>query len=278
MRERWHKWRSPLEDASKLIANIDPAEIAPDQTIRFRCNLCGTVNAATLARLSRETRSCAGCGSTVRFRAMAHLLTRAICGRPTALPDLAPRKDIVGIGLSDAAEYALPLSQKFTYQNTWFHKEPRLDITRVDRTHFNRYDFLISSDVYEHVVPPVHHAFTNARRMLKANGVFIFTVPFTLEPETCEHFPELHEWSLAQRDDTWTLHNRTIDGREQAFRDLVFHGGPGSTLEMRVFSRAALEAEFARAGFTHARVASEPYLPFGIHWPEPWSVSMVAYA
>ena len=26
------------------------------------------------------------------------------------------------------------------------------------------------------------------------------------------------------------------------------------------------------------RLAAEPYLPFGIHWPEPWSVPFVAYA
>ena len=32
------------------------------------------------------------------------------------------------------------------------------------------------------------------------------------------------------------------------------------------------------AGFARVRVASEPYLPFGIHWPEPWSVPLVAYA
>jgi prevent-host-death family protein len=26
------------------------------------------------------------------------------------------------------------------------------------------------------------------------------------------------------------------------------------------------------------RIADEPWLPFGIHWPEPWSVPLVAYA
>ena len=79
-------------------------------------------------------------------------------------------------------------------------------------------------------------------------------------------------------DGTWTLTNRTRDGREERFSELVFHGGPGSTLEMRVFSRAALERAFREAGFARVRIASEPYLPFGIHWPEPWSVPMVAYA
>jgi hypothetical protein len=47
---------------------------------------------------------------------------------------------------------------------------------------------------------------------------------------------------------------------------------------MRLFSREALEREFSEAGFARVRIAAEPYLPFGIHWPEPWSVPMVAYA
>jgi hypothetical protein len=132
--------------------------------------------------------------------------------------------------------------------------------------------------VFEHVVPPVARAFANARRLLKAGGRFIFTVPFSLESETREHYPELHDWSMAETDGKWTLTNRTRDGREQTFTDLVFHGGPGSTLEMRLFSRASLEHEFHDAGFARVRVAAEPYLPFGIHWPDPWSVPMVAYA
>ncbi|MFI4924463.1 MAG: hypothetical protein ACHQJ7_04900 [Vicinamibacteria bacterium] len=70
--------------------------------------------------------------------------------------------------------------------------------------------------------------------------------------------------------------NRTVDGRTQRFADPVFHGGPGTTLEMRLFSRDALLRAFERAGFASVRIADEPCLPFGIHWPEPWSVPMVA--
>ena len=183
-----------------------------------------------------------------------------------------------GIGLSDAHAYAQPLAEKFDYENTYYHTDPRVDIADIDAERVGRYDFLIASDVFEHVLPPVARAFENARRLLKPGGKFIFTVPFSLEPDTREHFPELHDWSLAEVDGTWTLTNRTRDGREQRFSDLVFHGGPGSTLEMRVFSRAALERAFREAGFARVRVANEPYLPFGIHWPEPWSVPMVAYA
>ncbi len=256
----------------------DPRSIRPGSRIPFVCNLCGTPNAGTLGELSREALTCTHCGSNVRFRAMGYLVTREVLGAPMALPDFPEKKAIVGVGLSDAEAYAKPLAQKFTYQNTFYHTEPHLDIAQIDDSHVGRYDFIVSSDVFEHVVPPVSKAFVNARRMLKPGGKFIFTVPFVLEGETREHYPDLFDWSLSEADGTWTLHNRTRDGREQTFRDLVFHGGPGSTLEMRLFTRDSLIREFREAGFSRMRVAAEPWLPFGIHWPEPWSVPIVAYA
>ena len=265
----WRRWR----DGS----GGDPARIRPGARVPFICNLCGTPNAGTLAALSREALTCTHCGSNVRFRAMAYLVTKEVLGSPMLLPDLPEHKEITGVGLSDAINYAAPLAARFSYENTFYHTDPRLDIVDVDASRLGRYDFIIASDVFEHVEPPVARAFANARRMLRPGGKFIFTVPFTLDGDTREHFPELHEWSLAESDGAWTLTNRTREGRVQTFTDLVFHGGPGSTLEMRLFSLKALEREFKDAGFARIRIAAEPYLPFGIHWPEPWSVPMVAY-
>jgi len=106
----------------------DPAKIRPGARIPFICNLCGTPNAGTLAQLSREALTCTHCGSNVRFRAMGYLVTREVLGRAIALPDFAENKAITGIGLSDAEAYAKPLSHKFSYANTFYHMEPRLDI------------------------------------------------------------------------------------------------------------------------------------------------------
>ena len=233
----------------------DPSGIPPDAAIAFRCNLCGTPNTGTLAALSREALTCTHCVSNVRFRAMAYLVTHEVLGRALALPDVPVRKDIAGIGLSDAHAYARPLAEKFDYENTYYHTDPRVDISDVDRARRP----LRLPDRERRVrarAAPVARAFENTRRLLKPGGKFIFTVPFSLEPDTREHFPELHDWSLAETDGIWTLTNRTRDGRDQTFSDLVFHGGPGSTLEMRVFSRAALEREFRDAGFARVRVAN----------------------
>ena len=260
------------------VCDLPPAAAVPDTPVDFRCNLCGSHNLASLRQLHRETPSCPGCGSNVRFRAMARLVVLEMLGREAILADVPKRPDIAGLGLSDVGAYAVRLAKRFSYENTWFHTAPRLDIANVSAKRFGRYDFVIASDLFEHVAPPVSRAFVNVRRLLKPGGKFIFTVPFSLEPETVEHFPDLHEWAMSEREGAWSLTNTTRAGVRQTFDNLIFHGGPGTTLEMRVFSRAGLEREFARAGFAHMRVAAEPYLPFGIHWPEPFSVPMVAYA
>jgi SAM-dependent methyltransferase len=275
---RLRVWRAHQFKYGATIGDIDPATVPPETPINFHCNLCGSPNSAPLSRLSREVSTCRGCLSNVRSRALARLLMHEVLGSAVALAATPVRSDIAGLGLSDAPGFARLLAAKFAYENTWYHRKPRLDIVNVPADRFGRYDFVIASDVFEHVAPDVSRAFANARKLLRPGGKLIFTVPFTLKPDTVEHFPDLHDWKLSKRGGTWRLLNTTTSGQLQTFDQLVFHGGPGTTLEMRLFSQAALEREFARAGFERVRIASEPYLPFGIYWPFPWSVPIVAYA
>ena len=113
--------------------------------------------------------------------------------RILAIPDFPNRPDLVGLGLSDWEGYAMGLAKKFAYTNSYFHQDPYLDITSIDPSHVGRYDFIISSDVFEHISPPISKAFENARGLLKPNGVMIFTVT-NIGGETKEHFPELHRY------------------------------------------------------------------------------------
>ncbi len=269
-------FRQPLRGLRRKAPPVAEPGSAP--LVSFRCNLCGLDCRVPAAAISRETPSCDRCGSTVRCRAVVHLLTLELFGRSIALPDMTPRPDKIGIGLSDAECYAQPLARKLAYTNTFFHTAPRLDIANVPDDRAALYDFIIASDVFEHVVPPVSRAFRNAHRLLKPGGVFIFTVPFTLENDTVEHFPLLHDYRVYESDAGWRMENRMADGQVQIHDDLVFHGGPGTTLEMRLFSRPALEREFAAAGFAHVRVADQAFPEHGIAWPEPWSVPIVARA
>jgi SAM-dependent methyltransferase len=245
-------------------------------TLHFCCNICGHMNLAPMASLQREEPSCAKCSSTVRMRGIVHALSVALFGKSLSLPNFPERKSIFGKGMSDWDGYAKPLSKKLSYINTFYHKEPHLDITQIASKDLNSLDFIVSSDVFEHVAPPVSVAFKNARKMLRDNGVFVFSVPYTLEVETIEHFPNLYEFKIKNRGDTRVLVNRTREGDLEEFEDLVFHGGEGETLEVRVFSRNDLLKELHEAGFEDVEIMSEPYFEHGVYWPKPWSLPIIA--
>jgi len=100
---------------------------AQDANTEFRCNLCGCANRVPPARIGREVPSCRRCGSTVRFRAIGRLVTLELLGEDAVLADLGRRqRPLRGLGLSDSATYAVPLTRAFDYENTYFHMAPRL--------------------------------------------------------------------------------------------------------------------------------------------------------
>ncbi len=245
----------------------------------FTCNICGALCKQPGAPPGREVPSCPTCGSTVRLRSLTALLSREIFGVELTIPDFPVSKGIRGFGMSDPPELAERLAEKFEYTNTFYHQEPRLDVADPtpeqleERT--GRYDFILSSEVLEHVSPPVERAFVNLNKLLKPNGLLLLTVPYRIDGQTAEHFPELHEYSLAAPGGRTVLVNRRRDGSIEVFENLSFHGGDGSTLEMRVFSETSLKEILATAGFTSVHVASEDVPEFGVLHDEAWSLPIV---
>jgi SAM-dependent methyltransferase len=192
-----------------------------------------------------------------------HALSLGLYARPVALPNF-PNSDLRGIGMTDSPCYANVLSQRLDYTNTYYHREPRLDI--LDRETIERWkgvDFVISSDVLEHVPPPVQAAFDNVYELLRPGGLFVCTVPYM----ESEHFPSLNSYEVLPFQGSHVLINREPDGTLWARDDLTFHGGPGSTLEMRVFGRAALLNHLRAAGFKDIIEYSDPVLVIGYFWP-----------
>jgi SAM-dependent methyltransferase len=210
------------------------------------------------------------------MRAMVHVLSIELFGASTPIERFAERKDIRGIGMSDWPGYADRLAEKLDYVNTYYHKDPRLDICEPDPGRFGTLDFILSSDVFEHLPPPVDIAFENVRKLLKPSGVLVFSVPYKPSGRTDEHFPDLFDFRLEKRESDIELHNMTRDGKRQVFRELVFHGGEGMTLEMRTFSRHDLVGHFTRAGFVSPRIYSEEIAEHGIVWDHQWSLPMSA--
>jgi SAM-dependent methyltransferase len=251
------------------------------ERVDFLCNLCGRRNRDVPREHAenREFQSCTWCHSSLRMRSLMFALGAELFGSPRALPAFPFDKSIRGLGMSDWEGYATQLAAHFDYTNTFYHAEPRLDIADIPDELAGRHDFLISSDVFEHIPPRVlDRAFANSRRLLKDGGVFIFTVPFDKQGETREHFPGLNDFRIVEEAGRRVLYNRTVDGIEERFDNLVFHGGEGMTLEMRVFSEPDLLRRLRAAGFSSAAVRIDHAPHFGIMWPIDYAVPIVARA
>jgi len=242
----------------------------------FTCNICGHSGVFDPPGDWREAPSCGGCGSSVRMRSMVHWLLVGLDGASRGLAGMPRRRQIKGAGLSDWPGYAAPLAQVFDYANTYYHQPPRLDICAPDPAYRESLDFLMSSDVFEHVPPPAARAFEGAFAVLKPGGLLVLTVPFADNSETVEHYPNLVSYGVAKVDDDHVVVARNTDGGLTLITDPVFHGGPGSTLEMRLFSRAGVIAELAAAGFTDIAVHEGAAPEWGVFPPHGHGLPITA--
>lgn len=241
---------------------------------RFTCNMCARSNVRPSKCLDREEESCTFCKSSVRSRSLIHALSLELFQTSLTLPDFPKLKSVRGLGISDKAEYAERLENKFDYRNTFYDGPPRLDVMNPPASEFGQYDFVIASDVLEHVAPPpVETAFQNIWKLLKPGGVAILTVPYSVDPVgTAERFPELNQYAVSDVGGRPVLINRTINGEFEVFDELVFHFAKSPSLEMREFSEAGLGELLAELPFDPPRWYGEPYETYGIVWPERWSL------
>lgn len=233
--------------------------------VTFKCNLCGSDATIPYDKIHREGGACTSCGSNVRFRSLVYALSKTLFGKPLVISDFPDSKKIVGIGMSDAEHYADRLEKKFSYTNHFYHTEPFLDITDVSDDMHESCDFIISSDVFEHVLPPRSTAFENTFKILKPGGVFIFSVPYSDLPNTVEYYPDLHNYHVIDFEGRKLLINQTKGGKVELFDGLFWHGGEGSTLELRVFSKDDVIYLLEKSGFENITIYDEDVEEFGIY-------------
>jgi SAM-dependent methyltransferase len=242
--------------------------------IRFLCNVCSREN--QVESLTREAPSCQGCGSNVRIRSMIRMLSVELFREEIPLSEFPKLPQVKGLGLSDDSRYAVSLEAKFTYVNTYYDREPFLDITKPHPDLYGTFDFILASEVFEHTAPPVEQVFQECRQLLKPNGFLCGTVPFAAEGETHEHYPDLHEYSTLNLGGRPILVNRRKDGRVEVHEDLAFHGGAGATLEMREFSRDGLAGALSNSGFSTVVFDSGSSARFGIFPEGDFSLPFIA--
>jgi len=205
-----------------------------------------------------------------------HAFSMQVFGVPLRLAEFPVLKSLRGLGLSDDPACAQALAAKFDYRNTFYHQPPQFDILADPAEEAGTYDFILAGDIFEHVDRPPEVAFRNAFRLLKPDGFLAMTVPYLPAASNKENFPPLHDYALVKTDSGVALVNRTETGEWQVFDGLVFHGGPGATLEMRVFGENDLRSDLASTGFTSVEFATENYPPFGIVHRETWSLPLLA--
>ena len=243
-------------------ARIPPRQpIIPAGQLSFICDICGHAAEAPLEQVAeRETITCA-CGSTLRFRAVTAALQERLFGKIQPLAQIPRHKEIKGLGMSETGVYCHLLKQKFEYVNTFLDRPPMLDIMDPAPEDLERFDFVICSDVMEHVPQPVALAFANLRRLLRPGGTLVFTVPYSFGDGVHEHFPDLCSYELRGTGADTYLVNTNSDGEETIYRDLHFHGGHGSTLEMRLFSLGGVIELLGEAGFRETKI-HDGHLPY----------------
>jgi SAM-dependent methyltransferase len=243
-----------------------PADSPPE--IRFTCNLCGQPAVIAVSEFHRELAFCQTCGSVARFRGIVYAISQAIFGNSIVLSEFPQRKDMSAIGLSDAPHYSVGLEKAFNYTNTFYHVDPFYDVT-ADEPTYRDLDFIVCSDVLEHVAAPVSRAFGNLRRALRPGGTLILSVPYSTAPTTTEHFGTAPSTlrTIEFTPGEWVMLQRDGGGQWKVYDQLIFHGGPGTTVEMRVFGEAHLRQLLVDAGFVDIHVYGEPMLDIGYYWP-----------
>ena len=130
--------------------------------------------------------------------------------------------------------------------------------------------------MFEHVRPPVQTPFDHSYEILKPGGLLILTVPSFEGVGTVEHYPELGVNSVFEFDGEWVMLNKSQAGFFTLHRDLVFHGGPGTTLEMRRFGLADLMRNLERAGFTDVVLHDEQVPQWGVFPPHRQGLPITA--
>lgn len=236
--------------------------------IEASCPICGSSYFLDTTIHSREGKLCPKCGASGRSQAIAYHISKIIYGGIIALRDHKIDKKINIVGLSDGKIYADILKQKYEYINTYYHRAPFLDISNPDKILHNKYDILITTEVFEHVIGPSTKPFLGSYHLLKPGGHIILTVPYINKGDSIEHYASnlIGYEAYKNEEGLWVAELEYSDGRKAIDSNAKFHGGPGKTLEIRLFNRGRVLEELNFAGFCDIETHDENLPQYGINW------------
>jgi hypothetical protein len=102
--------------------------------------------------------------------------------------------------------------------------------------------------------------------MLNHNGVLILSVPTFDISNHLEHFPLMDKYEIIKYESDYLLVTKE-KGVYKIYNKLIFHGGPGTTLEMRKFSHLKLINDLKIIGFSKVITLEQAIPDNGIYWP-----------
>jgi hypothetical protein len=228
----------------------------------FECNLCGEHSIYRRENLHREVPSCEFCGSTVRQRQLIHAYRQISCeDRPSKKGN--PR--VLGLSDHPLVEQFFLSQKNVHYVNTFVDEGTRLDVIRPPKAFLSWADFLISSDVLEHVPFPTNQALLGKFNVLKPGGWLLLTVPYSAKGPSVEHYPWMVDYETVMvSPGSFKVIGVDRTGSQREVRDPIFHGGPGKTLEMRQLAVDVVIDELQRAGFVDVGVIDQEEPAVGI--------------
>jgi len=214
---------------------------------KWTCVICATENEETAGPVNREGVRCDRCRSTWRVRATAVGLLHARQAPLRPLRDLAPNWGSRGIGCSDDPVLAAAFSAQFDYLNTYLHRAPKVDLCEPPAALRGQLDFIVCSDVLEHVPPVPERALAGMVSLLGLAGVAVLSVPMSMQGATREFYPGMVSYSTRpDRSIDWVDHA----GNQHHDPNPEYHGGAGRTLAFRLWSRMGIEESLRSVGFT----------------------------
>ena len=212
------------------------------------CIACGS--APEISVSGREDVVCSRCGVTWRIGACLYALHEGL-GVGGAFGKMEPDLSRVGIGVSDDWRLASLLASRFAYTNTFLHRFPYLDISDPPEILRDSLEFVICSDVLEHVMGDVQVAMRGLLSILRPGGFIVTSIPIA-GPDHVEYFPGCRSYVELGSSVEWT-DNLGIVRRNDA---PIYHGGQGQTLTFRQFTEDSFAKALEQAGFANIRKPS----------------------
>ena len=221
------------------------SEIRREVSDMWRCILCSSFNFSSSQPI-REASNCRSCGSTWRARSVTLNLLAGLGYPIVRFDSIKSDWSRIGLGISDDINVASRVATKFFYSNSYYDVFPLLDIRKVPSVAKRAFEFVICSDVLEHIDTGLDFAVEGIASMLKPNGFAVISVPILVDQANLEFYPNLSTFEILNGEVHWTDTN----GEKMVDTNPEFHGGRGQNLAFRQFTDDSITSTLLNNGFS----------------------------